>query len=309
MKATPLSGGGLISCQVIPPSCVVEKETMSNWTKLSPQDSASSFHPCWLSTNPRSGCPPKSPTGAQLCPPSWVRQAGPPSQAQVQAVRASRKNDPMKSLSTGLTSCQVTPPSAVRKTCVSSSDPTSATAQPVSRSIIWMDLKVTGTKGVEVGVALGKRAAVGTRGDGVAVTAGVGVGGGVLTGGLVWIGAVLGEGVSRGVGAGTQGTCAATSTVKSAVRVPFDKSFMGRLLGTVNVVSSHIVAGPANRNFQSELPVAYRKLLPPPNGLKLPAWVSCLRLPALAVGPGCRRHRWCSPRAPGPEREGSQERP
>src|SRR3972149_6208347 len=76
MNATPLSGGGLISCQVIPPSCVVEKETMSNWTKLSPQDSASSFHPCWLSTNPRSGCPSKSPTGVQLWPPSWVRPAG-----------------------------------------------------------------------------------------------------------------------------------------------------------------------------------------------------------------------------------------
>jgi hypothetical protein len=137
-------------------------------------------------------------------------------------------------------------------------------AQPVDRSIIWMDLKVTGTARVggegqqEIGVALGKRVAVGNRGVGVDVAPGVGVGVGGLIGGLVSVGASLGEGVSVGEGAGTQATCAAAIRVQSSVWMTFTRRCMGLLLSRVGVDTLRIVAGQAHRRFHAGLPLSYR---------------------------------------------------
>jgi hypothetical protein len=124
--------------------------------------------------------------------------------------------------------------------------------------------------GEEFGVALRKGVTIGTQGVGVDLDPSQGVGVGVLTGDLVLVCEALGEGVGLDVVAGTHATSAATSRIQSAEREPLDKSFMGRLLSSVSLVLSNIVAYPVNHRFQSELPVGDLNLLPPSDGCELP---------------------------------------
>jgi hypothetical protein len=120
-----------------------------------------------------------------------------------------------------------------------------------------------------VGVALGKRVALGNRGVGVGVELHIGVRVGVLTGDLVFVGEPLGEGVSLGVGTGTQATCSARSRVKSAARNPLYKSSSGRLLRSVCLVPSVILTDLANRSFLSKLQAGDLNLLLPHSDIEM----------------------------------------
>src|SRR3990172_3990328 len=161
----PSPGGGFTSSHVCPPSCVTAKEVMSCRGALIPPAWPLSFQPCWLSLNHTSCDQPTPSKEVHVWPPSSVRHtwAGPQRDDTHATCPSSKKEIPLSSSASGLTSRQVLPPSVVRKMRVAPPS-TSPSAQPVkvSNILIWVMVTARTGAGVpeggaasSVGVALG----------------------------------------------------------------------------------------------------------------------------------------------------------